>query len=237
MFEFIRKWRKSKRSFWVLLITDGYLMGYHATGKRERSITSGSTFDGLNYLEWMECMEPGPFRKGCITDLHGAEACIVNFLNQYQLDRCAKNTATVIFPKAVNPDHLRFIADVLKRQGFKEVNICNPEIEIALPRRRQMSEDECIAFVDQLRKSDLENCHPLVWDDISFDLLVKEELHYTDFGCMYCGSDTVEIRYDRNEIFPKACGCGTIHICSECMKQQRHKRKSMHMTDKCDNAE
>ena len=59
MFEFINKWRKSRRSFWVLLITDGYLMGYHATGKRERSITSGCTFDGLNYLEWMDSMEPG----------------------------------------------------------------------------------------------------------------------------------------------------------------------------------
>ena len=112
MFEFIRKWRKSKRSFWVLLITDGYLMGYHATGRYECCITSGCTFDGLNCLEWCDRIEAGPFRKGCITDLSGAETSIVNFMNQYQLDRCTKNTATVTFPKAVNLDHLRFIADV-----------------------------------------------------------------------------------------------------------------------------
>ena len=231
MFEFINKWRKSRRSFWVLLITDGYLMGYHATGKRERCITSGCTFDGLNYLEWMDSMEPGPFRKGCITDLHGAEASIVKFLNQYGLDRCAKNTATVIFPKAVNPDHLKFIADVLKGQGFKEVNIYNPEIEIAIPGRRPMPEDERASFVERLRDADLEDCYPLVWDDMSFDLLAKENLYYTDYGCMCCGCDTVEIRYDRNEIFPNTNGHGTVHVCPKCMKLQRHKARGIYMTE------
>ena len=92
-----------------------------------------------------------------------------------------------------------------------------------------MSEDECIAFVDQLRKADLENCHPLVWDDISFDLLAKEELHYTDFGCMYRGSDTVEIRYDRNEIFPNTNGRGTVYVCPKCLKLQRHKSQGTYM--------
>ena len=231
MFEFINKWRKSRRSFWVLLITDGYLMGYHATGKRERCITSGCTFDGLNYLEWMDCMEPGPFRKGCITDLHGAEASILKFLHQYGLDRCAKNTATVIFPKAVNPDHLKFIEDVLKGQGFKEVNIYNPEIEIAIPGRRSMPEDERASFVERLRDADLEDCYPLVWDDVSFDLLAEENLHYTDYGCMCCGCDTVEIRYDRNEIFPNTNGRGTVYVCPKCMKQQRHKASGTYMTE------
>ena len=230
MFQFINKWRKSRRSFWVLLVTDGYLMGYHATGKRERCITSGCTFDGLNYLEWMDCMEPGPFRKGCITDLHGAEASILKFLHQYGLDRCAKNTATVIFPKAVNPDHLKFIADILKRQGFKEVNIYNPEIEVSLPGRRPMPEDERIAFVERLRDAELVDDHHLVWEDMSFELLAKEDLHYSDYGCIHCGCDTVEIRYDMNDILPYTYGYGTICICPKCMKQQRHKARGTYMT-------
>lgn len=230
MFEFLKKWRKPRRSFWVLLITDGYLMGYHATCKHERSITSGCTFDGLNYLEWMDTMEPGPFRKGCITDMESAESCMVRLLNQYNLDKCTKDTVTVIFPKAINPNHLKFISDVLKGQGFKEVNIYNPEIEIALPGRRLMPIDERIAFVERLRDAELMDDHHLIWEGMSFDLLAKEQLHYSDYGCMYCGCDTVEIRYDMNEILPYTYGNGTIYICPKCMKQQRHKARGTYLT-------
>ena len=164
-----------------------------------------------------------------ISTFAGEEACIVKFLNQYQLDRCAKNTVTVIFPKAVNPDHLKFIADVLKGQGFKDMNIYNLETENAIPERRPMPEGERASFVERLRDVGLENCYPLVWDDMSFDLLVKEDLHYTDYGCMCCGCDTVEIRYDRNEIFSNTNARGTVHVRPKCLKLQRHKAQGTYM--------
>jgi hypothetical protein len=41
---------------------------------------------------------------------------------------------------------------------------------------------------------------------------------------MYCGSDTVEIDYATGEIFPNARGIGRVHVCSDCMRQQRHKK-------------
>ena len=229
MFE---NWKKPKHSYWILVIADEYLIGRHATSKYERAFTFGNTFDHLNFLEWRDRMDPSPFRKGCIIDFENAERCIVQCLNRDGLDKCAKGTMTVIFPKAINPEHLTFIADILKKQGFKEVNIYNLEIEITLPDRRLMPEDERIAFIEKLRNADLVNDRHLVWDDISFELLAKEKLHYSEYGCMYCGCDIVEMNYDMNDILPHTYGRGTIYICSNCMKLQRHKPRGTYMSEK-----
>jgi hypothetical protein len=127
---------------------------------------------------------------------------------------------------------MKFIVDVLKDQGFKEVNVYNPEVEISSPSKRTMTLEERLSFVERLKHTALIDEYPLYWDGIAYDLLANEDLNYVSLGCIHCGCDIVEINYDMNAIFPNTKGKGTIYICPKCMKQQRHKRRGTYKTAK-----
>ena len=224
MFDILRRLRRPKHSCWIFVMTDEYLMGYHATDRYERVLTTGCTFDGLNKLEGWKRWKTGTLKNGFVASLEDLRSCITGFLDEYALDKCYKRTATVIFPKAINPDHMRYVVLVFKELGFKEVNVYNPEIEISLPSKRMMTSEERAEFVKRLELADLNDDAPLCWNGLSYDLLAKEDLHYSSLGCMYCGSVTVEIDYAPGEIFPNARGVGRVHVCSNCLRQQRHKK-------------
>ena len=224
MFEFIKNWRKPKRSIWIFIITDEYLEWFHATSKRERVFTSGLSFDGLNKLEGWERWSPGTIRNGFITSFDKVEASIRKVLSTDGLENCYKHTVTVIFPKTINAEHVKFIVNTYKDHGFKYVNVYNPELEISVPSRRPMPVEERVAFIESLKQAEKVDDDTLCWQDVSYELLAKQDLHYSSLGCMSCGAETVEIDYAPGEIFPCARGIGRVHVCSDCLRQQRHKK-------------
>ena len=232
MFDFIRGLFKPRRSFWVFVITDDYLLGYHATSMYERALTSGCTYDKLNKLEVLRRWNPGDFQNGFISSPDNVKSVIVGLFQENGLNNCYKHSATVIFPKTTSSVHMKFIVDVLKDQGFKEVNVYNPEVEISSPSKRTMTLEERLSFVERLKHTALIDEYPLYWDGIAYDLLANEDLNYVSLGCIHCGCDIVEINYDMNAIFPNTTGKGTIYICPKCMKQQRHKRRGTYKTAK-----
>ena len=84
MFDILRRLRRPKRSCWIFVMTDEYLMGYHATDRYERVLTTGCTFDGLNKLEGWKRWKTGTLKNGFVASLEDLRSCITGFLDEYE---------------------------------------------------------------------------------------------------------------------------------------------------------